>query len=166
MALYKSKTDDGKCIFCEIIKGNLDTPGIFWENKDFMAFLSGFPSTDGNTVVVSKKHYDSDVLNMPNKVLSDFILASKKVSKILMKHYKDVGRVGLIIEGTGINHAHIKLIPMHGTEYMKKGVWKQYLSGKPKFLKKYMGYLSSNDGPKGDSKKLKLLAQKLKKIKL
>jgi len=26
-----------------------------------------------------------------------------------------------MIEGMGINHAHLKLFPMHGTDYLKRG---------------------------------------------
>ena len=60
-----------------------------------------------------KEHYGSDVLKMPDDVLQGFIL-SKKVAGILENYFEDVGRVGLIMEGTGIDHAHIKLVPMHG----------------------------------------------------
>jgi diadenosine tetraphosphate (Ap4A) HIT family hydrolase len=82
MANYKSTTEKGKCVFCEIAKGNFHTPGIFWEDKEFMAFLSIYPNTEGFTVVIPKKHYSSDVLSLPDKFLEKFILRSKKVSKI------------------------------------------------------------------------------------
>jgi len=165
MADYKSKTDKGKCIFCKIISGEIKTPGIFWENDEFMAFLSTWPNTDGFTVVVPKEHYGSDVLGMPDEILQKFVLAAKTVSKNLIKHFDDVGRVGLIMEGTGIDHAHIKLFPMHGTGHMKKGEWKQYHSENDKFFETYEGYISSNDGPKGDEQKIRELAKKLREIK-
>jgi diadenosine tetraphosphate (Ap4A) HIT family hydrolase len=164
MANYKSSTKEGKCIFCEIVKGNIQTPGIFWEDKEFIAFLSTWPSTEGFTVVIPKKHYGSDVLAMPDKTLQKFIIVAKKVSNILLNHFKDVGRVGLIMEGTGMDHAHIKLIPMHGTEHMKRGIWKQYPSGRSDYFKKYKGYLVSNDGPQADPEELKKLAKKLRKV--
>ena len=162
MANYKSSTDEGKCIFCEIIKGNIQTPGIFWKNNEFMAFLSTWPSVEGFTVVVPKKHYGSDCLAMPDDVLQRFTLAAKKVSEVLLKHFEDVGRVGLIMEGTGIDHAHIKLVPMHGTGHLKKGIWKQYLSGRSDYTEKYEGYITSSDGPRADPEKLRALAEKLK----
>jgi histidine triad (HIT) family protein len=165
MAKYKSSTNAGKCIFCEIINGNIKTPGIFWEDKNFMAFLSTWPSVEGFTVVVPKKHYGSDVLAMPDVILQKFIIIGKKVSNILLKQFKDVGRVGLVMEGTGVDHAHLKLIPMHGTGHMKQGIWKQYLSGKSDYYKKYEGFITSADGPKADPEKLKILAKKLKNIK-
>ncbi|MGY4884118.1 MAG: HIT family protein [Nanobdellota archaeon] len=165
MAQYESKTKQGKCIFCEIVNGNIKTPGIFWETKKHLAFLSTFPNTEGFSIVIPKKHFGSDVLNLPDKELKELILASKKVSKILIKHFKEVGRVGLIMEGTGIDHAHTKLFPMHNTEHMKKGEWKQYLDNNEIFFKEYQGYITSIEGPRADDEKLKLLAEKLKQIK-
>jgi len=127
-----------------------------------MAFLSTWPNTEGFTVVVSKEHYGSDVLGMPDDKLSRFVLAAKTVSKNLIRHFEDVGRVGLIMEGTGIDHAHIKLFPMHGTGHMKKGERKQYHSKNDKFFATYEGYIASNDGPKADEQKIRKLAEKLK----
>lgn len=163
MPSYDSSTKDGKCIFCEIINGHIQTPGVFWEDEKFMAFLSTYPSVKGHTVVVPKKHYASDCLAMPDEVLQDFILAAKKVSNILLNYFDDLGRVGLIMEGTGINHAHIKLIPMHGTAHMKKGIWKQYLNDKEVYFEKYDGYLTTLEGPAAEHEELKDLADKLKK---
>jgi diadenosine tetraphosphate (Ap4A) HIT family hydrolase len=131
-----------------------------------MAFLSPFPNTKGTTILITKQHYDSDVLKAPNEILSKFVIAAKKVSNILMKQFQDVGRIGLIMEGTGINHAHIKLFPMHKTEHMKEGTFKQYQSNVGTFFEKYEGYISSHDGPKADEKKIENLAKELKKIKI
>jgi histidine triad (HIT) family protein len=162
MAKYEPKTKEGKCLFCEIANGNIKTPGFFWEDKKHMAFLTPFPNTEGFTIVAPKKHFGSDVLNLPDKELKELIIASKTVSKILMNYYKDVGRVGLIMEGTGIDHAHTKLFPMHGTEHMKRGEWKQYLDKKDAFFKEYEGYITSIEGPKVSDEELKALAYKLK----
>lgn len=166
VANYQSSTEEGKCIFCEIIAGNIPTPGIFWEDKKYMAFLSPWPSVEGFTVLAPKKHYGSDVLALPDKELQKFILAAKKVSNILLNNFEDVGRVGLIMEGTGVDHAHIKLVPMHGTGHMKQGIWKQYLSGRSDYFAKYEGYIISTDGPKADPEKIRILAEKLRNVKV
>lgn len=161
MAKYEAKTSDNKCIFCEIIKGNIPS-NIYWQDDDFMAFLSIDPNTEGFTCVIPKKHFGSDVLKMPDEELKNLIIAAKKVSQILEDYFEDVGRVGLIMEGTGIDHAHIKLVPMHGTGYMKKGEWRQVLSGKNFWFPKYEGWLSSGSGPMADKEKLKELCEILK----
>jgi len=162
MASYEARTTENKCPFCEIGAGRLQT-ATFWEDPEFMAFLSIDPNTDGFSCVIPKKHFRSDVLRMPDDVLKRFVIASKKVSKILENFYEDVGQVGLIMEGTGIDHAHIKLVPMHGTENLKKGEWKQFLSGKEHWFNKYEGWISSASGPKGDREKITELAEKIKK---
>ena len=163
MAKYDAKTKDNKCIFCEIIKGNIPVAS-FWENKKYLAFLSIDPNTPGFSVVIPKKHFGSDVLKMPDKELKEFIIIAEKVAKILEGYYRDVGRIGLIMEGTGIDHAHIKLIPMHGTEHMKKSIWKQYIAKEEPWYPKYEGFISSAGGPKADNKKLKELAKNIKKF--
>lgn len=163
MAKYEAETPDKKCVFCEIASGRFTTPGIYWQDEEFMAFLSIDPNTDGFSCVIPKKHYGSDVMKMPDDVLQRFILAAKKVSQILENHFEDVGRVGILMEGTGLDHAHIKLMPLHGTGFMKRGEWRQILSGKNFWFDKYEGWICSGGGPKADSEKLKSLAESLKK---
>lgn len=163
MANYDAKTKENKCIFCEIVKGNIPVSS-FWEDEEFLAFLSIDPNTEGFSVVIPKEHFGSDVLKMPDDILQRFIIASKKVSQILENYYSDVGRIGLIMEGTGIDHAHIKLVPMHGTEHMKRGEWKQYVSKQEQWFPKYEGWISSVGGPMADKEELRKLAGNLKKF--
>jgi len=110
------------CIFCKIAQKEFPPLGnwLFREDDNYMARLSPFPNTEWFSVVIPKKHYDSDVLRMPDTDLQEFIIVAKKAAKILEDAFDDVWRVGLIMEWTGINHAHIKLFPMHGTEYLQK----------------------------------------------
>jgi histidine triad (HIT) family protein len=163
MAKYEPTTKDNKCFFCEIANGNMQTPGLFWEDDEFMAWLAIDPNTKGFSCVVPKKHFGSDVLKMPDDVLQRFIVASKKVAEILENYFEDVGRVGLMVEGMGIDHAHIKLMPLHGTENLKKGIWKQFQSGKNFWFDKYEGWISSGSGPMADFEELKKLAGEIKK---
>ncbi len=161
MAKYDAKTKDNKCIFCEIVKGTIQST-IFWQDEKHIAFLAIDPNTEGFSCVIPKKHFESDPLQIPDETLGDLVIASKKVAQALENYYSDVGRVGIIIEGLGINHAHVKLIPMHGTEKLKGG-WEQALSHEDVWFDKYEGYLSSAGGPMADPIKLKDLSEKIKK---
>lgn len=149
------------CIFCKIVAGKIPAE-IFWEDGAFMAFLSIDPNTEGFSVVIPKNHFDSDVLKMPDDILQRYILATKHVAQILEKTFPDVGRVGSIMEGTGINHAHIKLVPMHGTEFLKNGNWQAVPSHQKHWFDTYPGWLSSASGPVADSEKLKKLAKAMR----
>ncbi|MEP7196503.1 MAG: HIT family protein [Saprospiraceae bacterium] len=148
-----------ECIFCKIANKTLDS-NIIWEDEKHMAFLSIFPNTDGFTVVITKDHYPSYNFDLPDNILTELVLASKKVGKLLDKSFENVGRTGLIMEGFGVDHVHTKLIPMHGTADMKK--WKPILSSIKTFFEIYQGYLSSHDCDKADDKKLSEIANKIR----
>ena len=164
MTAYNATTDQNECLFCAIIAGHISTPGRFWENDEFAAWLAIDPNTPGFTVVVPKSHQPSDVLALPDDLLQRFVIAAKQVSQILLQHYPDCGRVGLIMEGTGINHAHIKLVPMHGTPFLKDGQWQQVLSEGEVWSENYTGFITSAGGPMADSDDLATLAAKLSAI--
>ena len=109
------------CIFCKIIKGEISAVKI-WEDDKFLAILDASPNTRGMVLVMPKQHYDSYVFDMPEGVYSEFFGVAKKVSKIL-EIGLDVKRVALVMEGMGVNHAHLKLYPLYGLEDKFKGTW-------------------------------------------
>jgi len=162
MASYEPTTEEGHCIFCEIIKGNFQTPGIFWEDENYMAFLSIDPNTEGFSCVIPKQHHGSDIMKMSDIELQSFILAAKKGAHILENYFQDVGRIGVIMEGTGVDHAHIKLVPMHNIRDLKEGTWKQYAPTKEFWFDHYEGWICSAGGPIADTKKLAQLAENIK----
>lgn len=146
------------CIFCKIVKGELPSHKV-WEDEKHLAFLSIFPNTLGTTVVITKEHYSSYAFDLPDEVLTNLILASKKVAKLIDLKLEDVGRTGLIFEGFGVNHIHAKLFPMHGT---KMPEWKPITSGMDRYFEKYEGYISSHDGKRVDDAELEKIAKKIR----
>jgi len=145
------------CIFCQIISGELGCAKI-WENEDFMAILDINPNTKGMTLVLSKKHYGPDVFDMPDDVYQKFMLAGKQVAKILEKGL-GVKRVVLVTEGMKINHAHIKLYPLHGISENIQDIW-----AKEKiFFDKYEGYISTQLGLEFGISKLRSMAEEIKR---
>lgn len=147
------------CTFCKIAAGELPCHKI-WEDEDHLAFLSIYPNTEAFSVVITKEHYSSYAFDLPDDVLSNLVLASKKVGKLLDKKLEDVGRTGLIFEGFGVDHIHAKLFPMHGTGNMEE--WKVMHSSVDKYFEKYEGYISSHDYKRGDDKELDKLAKKIR----
>jgi len=148
------------CIFCKIVKGEIES-AKFWEDRDFMAILDINPNTKGMALILSKKHYDSYVFDMPEEEYKKFFIAAKKVVNILEKGL-GMQRIALVMEGMGINHAHIKLYPLHGVNEKFKEMW----ASEKVFFDKYEGYISTQLGPKADKKELRKLAEKLSKIKV
>ena len=147
------------CIFCKIVKGEAPSHRI-WEDDRHLAFLSIFPNTEGFSVVITKEHNPSYAFDNSDRVLSELVLATKKVGKLIDKKLPDVGRTGLILEGFGIDHLHAKLFPMHGTENLKE--WRSLKSNVDKYFEKYEGYISSHDWKRADDIKLSELAKRIR----
>ncbi|MBI5765702.1 HIT family protein [Candidatus Falkowbacteria bacterium] len=146
------------CIFCRIVKGEIPSHKI-WEDEKHLAFLTIFPNTEGFSVVIPKNHYSSYAFDLPNNVLSDLVIAAKKVGELLDEKLDDVGRTGMIFEGFGVDHVHAKLFPMHGTKIDR---WEAIHSSVDKYFDKYEGYISSHDYKRADDEKLAALAKKIR----
>ena len=80
----------------------------------------------------------------------------ERVAKILDAKLEDVGRTGAIFEGFGVDHAHIKLFPMHGTA---RNNCKPIHSSIDKYFEQYEGYISSHDHKRADDSNLAELAK-------
>lgn len=143
------------CLFCHIAQGNARAHTV-WEDEHFIAFLSVYPNTEGVTVVIPREHYSSYVFEMPDAKLQEFIIATKKVARLLDEKFTDVGRTALVFEGFAIDHAHAKLYPMHGT-LMEK--WRPIESDVKKYFDTYEGYISSHDGKRAADVDLQELAR-------
>lgn len=148
------------CIFCKIAKGEIGSVKI-WEDDEFLAILDINPNTKGMTLVLPKKHFDSDAFLMPDKDYQELMLASKKVSNILRKGL-GVNRVAMVAEGMGVNHVHIKLYPLYGVEKEFKEIWRPKGYPDKVFFDSYQGYISTQLGPQADLEELKKLAEKIK----
>jgi len=144
------------CIFCKIVSGEFDSAKI-WEDDEFLAILDLNPNTKGMTLVLSKNHFDSYTFSMPDDIYQKFMLASKKVAKILEKAL-EVKRVAMVMEGMGVNHAHIKLYPMYGLNKEFEEMWAK----EKVFFNNYPGYITTQLGPQLKIEDLKKLAEKIK----
>jgi len=147
------------CLFCDIVAGVIPSHKV-WEDENHLAFLSIFPNTEGVTVVIPKAHYDSYAFALPDTVLSDLVIAAKKVAGILDAKLPDVGRTALVFEGFGVDHVHAKLFPMHGTADMT--TWRPIESSIETYFKTYPGYISSHDAGRADDAHLATLAERLR----
>jgi len=146
------------CIFCKIVRGEIPSAKI-WEDEKFTAILDISPNTKGMTLVLTKEHYNSYVFDdMPEGVYLKLMETAKKVAKMLEKGL-DVTRVSMVMEGMGVNHAHIKLYPLHGLAEK----FREMLPEERVRFEKYRGYISTQLGNQADPAELKKLAEEIKK---
>lgn len=129
-----------------------------YEDKNFIAVLDIYPNIEGQTLIISKKHMSGYVFDLSDKKLIELIVFTKKVVKLLEKKL-NAKRVHIVIEGTGINHLHVKLYPAVGL----KNKYAQVLAKDTKYFNKYEGYVTTLMGPRAKEKDLERVWRKIVK---
>lgn len=143
------------CIFCKIVEGKEKSFKLY-EDKKYIAILDRFPNIMGQTLVITKDHINSYAFDLSEKELCELMKVTKKVAKMLEKGLK-VKRVHMVIEGTAINHLHVKLYPAIGM----KGKNKKLIADDRIYFDEYKGYITTLLGPKADEKDLKEVQNKI-----
>ena len=98
------------CIFCKIAQGKIDSAKIY-EDEKFVAFLDMNPINPGHTLVVPKKHIDN-IFDIEEPLYSELFQIAKKLSQPI-KNAMESRRIGISVEGFGVPHAHVHLVPIN-----------------------------------------------------
>jgi len=148
-----------ECVFCKIVNGELPSYKIL-EDEEHLAFLDIYPIVKGQTLVVTKKHFDSYQFNLPDDVYTNLFLFAKKVGKVLEKAL-GAKRVFLVVEGMEINHIHIKLYPVYR---INSNIAPKTIDALSKDIKEnwYNGYIATLHGERASDKELKEVSEKVK----
>ncbi|MDA8370025.1 MAG: HIT family protein [Nocardiopsaceae bacterium] len=149
------------CVFCRIVTGDAPCHPI-WEDERHLAFLSIFPNTEGFSVVVTKQHQPSYVADLDTDAYLSLHLAVREAARRLDAAFADVARTGIMYEGYGVDHAHAKLFPMHGTAGNAGDAWQAVNSSVDVYFDQYRGYLSSHDHARADDTELAALAKRIR----
>jgi histidine triad (HIT) family protein len=98
------------CIFCKIVAG-VEPAHRIWESEDFLAFLSIHPCNPGHTCLIPKMHIDY-VFDLEDGLYSRIFLAARQLSKPI-KAATNARRIGIAVEGFGVPHVHLHLVPLY-----------------------------------------------------
>ena len=96
-------------VFSKIIKGEIPSYKIA-EDENYYAFLDINPMVKGHTLIVPKQEIDY-LFDLDNETLAGMMVFSKKVADAIFKAVP-CKRVGVMVLGLEVPHAHIHLIPL------------------------------------------------------
>ena len=102
--------NDMATIFSRIVTGEIPCYKLA-EDENFFAFLDIHPVTQGHALVIPKKEEDY-IFDLDDETLSGLVLFAKKVANKLQNALK-TNRIGIVVMGLEVPHAHIHLIPMN-----------------------------------------------------
>jgi len=143
------------CIFCKIIAKEIPSIEI-WRDEKHIAILDINPNVKGMTMVIPKQHYSSHVFDMDPQAYSDLFTAARQAVSVLQKGLH-VDRIGMGIDGTGINHAHVKLFPLH----REIGI-ELHESEERVYFERFPGYITTQLGPLVTTMELQEVADEIK----
>lgn len=108
------------CIFCKIIKGEIPSMTIY-EDDIVKVFLDINPTTNGDTLIVPKKHIEN-MLDLDDKTLSHIHKISKEIYNVLKEKLNIDGLtfVQNNFYGQEIKHYHVHLIPRYKNDDVKQ----------------------------------------------
>ncbi len=96
-------------IFSKIVQGTIPSYKIA-EDEKYFAFLDINPLTKGHTLVIPKQETDY-LFDLEDDLLAGLMVFAKKIAAAIEKSV-DCKRIGVVVLGLEVPHAHIHLIPM------------------------------------------------------
>lgn len=98
-------------VFTKIIKGEIPCHKVYEDDKTF-AFLDIAPYTYGHTLVIPKEQTDH-LWDLNDQLYLYLMKVAKKVAERQREVLKPK-RVGIVVEGFAVPHAHVHVFPMEG----------------------------------------------------
>lgn len=96
-------------LFTKIVNGEIPAWKVA-EDENFLAFLDIFPVAKGHTLVIPKKEVDY-LFDLDDETYNGLQLFAKKVA-IGIQRAIPCQKVGVMVLGLEVPHAHIHLVPM------------------------------------------------------
>ncbi len=98
-------------LFTRIVNGEIPCHKIC-EDENYLAFLEIQPINPGHTLVIPKKEIDY-LFDIGDDTLGGLMVFAKKVAHAIRKEIP-CKRIGVMVAGLEVPHAHIHLIPILG----------------------------------------------------
>jgi histidine triad (HIT) family protein len=99
-----------RCIFCAIMAGKAPAE-IIWSDDRFVAFLDISPITAGHVLLIPRAHVSS-VYELEGNLYAELFLVARDLASAI-QNVVGSRRVGLAVEGFGVDHAHLHLVPVN-----------------------------------------------------
>jgi histidine triad (HIT) family protein len=98
------------CVFCEIVHGQAAASRVH-EDDHVLAFLDIRPVRAGQLLVIPKQHIDH-FCDLPDDLATHILVVGQRLASVL-RDFAKPERVGMIVHGFGVPHAHLIVLPLH-----------------------------------------------------
>ena len=99
------------CPFCEIVTGR-GPASVVYQDDVLMAFMTIRPFAPGECTIVPREHIDH-FTDVPDDLAQRIMLVAQRIGRRMRTVFAPQ-RVGMVVHGYGVPHAHLILVPQHG----------------------------------------------------
>jgi histidine triad (HIT) family protein len=98
------------CKFCSIAEGT-EPASVVYKNERIMAFMTLQPTRLGECLIIPIEHVDH-FTDIDEETAAQMMVAAIQIGRNMMEHFQPL-RVGMVVHGFGVPHAHLILVPQH-----------------------------------------------------
>jgi histidine triad (HIT) family protein len=118
------------CIFCEIVAGR--APASFVHQDELVAaFMTLQPTAPGECLVIPRAHVDH-FTDLPDATAQHIMGIAQRIGRRLREVFRPE-RVGFLVHGYGVAHAHLIIVPQHGPHHLTSDRFARIADGKVVF---------------------------------
>ena len=121
---------EATCIFCDIV-GQKALASVVYEDDLIMAFMTLRPVNPGEFLIIPKEHIDH-FCDIPDDLTCHIVVHAQRLSRNLRERLHPQ-RVGLVVHGYGVAHAHLIVVPLHDSSDIVSAKHAFVEAGKVKF---------------------------------
>jgi histidine triad (HIT) family protein len=103
------------CIFCEIVARRMPA-SVVYEDDAVAAFMTIQPTAPGECLVIPKAHVDH-FTDLPDDIAQRIIVVAQRIGR-RMRDVFPLERVGFLVHGYGVAHAHFIIVPQQGPHHL------------------------------------------------
>jgi histidine triad (HIT) family protein len=107
-----------KCIFCEIVAGR-ERASVIYSDERVLALMTLHPSQPGECMVIPKQHIDH-FTDLPDDLAAHLVVVAQKIGRKMRQGFSPK-RVGMVVHGFGVPHAHLLLVAQHNPDDITSG---------------------------------------------
>ena len=103
------------CVFCQIVARQAPASFVY-EDEAIAAFMSLQPTAPGECLVIPKTHIDH-FTDLSDEVAQRIMLVAQHIGR-RMRDAFSLERVGYLVHGYGVAHAHFVIVPQQGPHHL------------------------------------------------
>jgi histidine triad (HIT) family protein len=99
------------CPFCDIVAGQ-GPASVIYQDDAIMAFMTLRPFAPGECTVIPRQHIDH-FTDVPDDLSERIMVVAQRIGRRIRTVFSPE-RVGMVVHGYGVPHAHLIVVPQHG----------------------------------------------------